>query len=198
MNFFRLRERSKGMRMQDSSERHPSLIVWFFHWVSALLVVYLLATSLASGLGLSQRISPGNWLDWHLSVGIAVLTITAIRLWTSHPWRDVTRSCAIKKFDFRATKSVLLLVVFLTSMVGLTIFQKSPLGRAGIVFGVLPMPTLIRLNHSVHSLVIDLHIALAYLIAVLMIVHIITGLKTKVVQGRSRFATMLRPWRRKR
>lgn len=196
MNFFQLRERSKGLRMQTSTPHRPSLIVWFLHWLSALLVIYLLATSLLSGLGLSQRISPGNWVDWHLSVGMALLTITAVRLWTSHPWRDVTRSCTIKKHDFRATKSFLLLVVLLTNIVGLTIFQKSPLGRAGIVFGVFPMPTLIRLNHSLHNLAIDLHIGLAYLVAVLMIVHIISALKTKVVQGRSRFATMLWPWRR--
>ena len=184
--------------MQYSTPRHYSLLIWFLHWVSALLVVYILATSLGSGLGLSQRISPGSWLDWHLSAGIAVLTINAIRLWTSHPWKDVTRSCAFKKFDFGATKSFLLLVVLFTSTVGLMIFQKSPLGRAGLVFGLLPMPTFIRLSHSVHNLAIDLHIALACLVAVLLLVHISRGFRKNAAQAHSRFATMLWPWPRKR
>ena len=182
--------------MQFPKSRHPSLSVWFLHWVSALLVLYLLATSLMSGLGLSQRISPGNWMDWHLSSGIALLVITIIRLWTSNLWRGLFHVFALRKSETGTTKSILLLTVFATVATGLTIFQKSPLGGVGLVFGAFPMPTLVRLNHSVHNLVIDLHIALACAIAVVVIVHIGDGWRKNAMSGRSRFTTMLWPWRK--
>jgi cytochrome b561 len=196
MNSFRHPDGQEDMPMQDPNARHPSLIVWSLHWVSALLVLYLLATSLMSGLGLSQRISPGNWMDWHLSSGIALLVITIIRLWTSDLWRGLFHVFAFRRSETGTTKSILLLTVFATVASGLTIFQKSPFGGVGLVFGAFPMPTLIRLNHSVHNLVIDLHIALAFAIAAVVIVHIRDGLRKGSVSGRSRFITMLWPWRK--
>ena len=194
MNSFRHPDGQEDMSMQDPNSRQPSLIVWSLHWVSALLVLYLLATSLTSGLGLSQRISLGNWMNWHLSSGIALLVITIIRLWTSNLWRGLFRVFAFRKSETGTTKSILLLTVFVTGVTGLTIFQKSPFGGVGLVFGAFPMLTLIRLNHSVHNLVIDLHIALASAIAAVVIVHIRDGLRKSAVSGRSHFATMLWPW----
>ena len=58
----------------------PSLIVWLVHWISAILVVFLLATSLVSGLGLTTRLFPSAWMDWHLSSGITLCVVTILRV----------------------------------------------------------------------------------------------------------------------
>ena len=184
------------MRVQAGKLHQPSLIIWLLHWVSAILVLYLLSTSLASGLGVSERVSPANWMDWHLSAGSALLVITMARLWTSKPLGGLTRMFASKKLETGTIKSILLLTVFATATTGMTIFQRSPFGRTGTIFGLLPMPTLIRLNHSVHGVVIDVHIALACVSAVLAIVHLVDGLRKSQISGRSRLATMLWPWRK--
>ncbi len=181
--------------MQMRKLRKSTLIIWLLHWVSALLILYLLATSLTSGLGLTPRVSPTNWMNWHLSAGIVVLVTTMIRLSTSNPWKDLVCFSAIKKFEFGTIKSVLLLLVFAASITGVTIFQKSPLGKTGIVFGVFPMPTFMRLNHSVHNVVIDIHIAMSCIIFVFAVIHIYDGFRKAPVNGRSRIATMLWPWR---
>lgn len=171
-------------------------MVWLLHWVSAILVLYLLSTSLTSGLGVSQRVSPANWMDWHLSAGIAVFVTSVIRLWTSNPWKNLVCVFKSKKPETGVIKSILLLTVFATATTGMAIFQRSPFGRTGTIFGFLPMPTLIRLNHSVHGVVIGVHIALAFVTAVLAIVHLVDGLRKSPISGRSSLATMLWPWRK--
>ena len=96
-------------------------MVWLLHWVSAILVLYLLLTSLTSGLGLSQRVSLSNWMNWHLSAGIAVPVTTVIGLWTSNPWKNLVFVFKLKEPRTGATNSILLLTVFAAAITGLTI-----------------------------------------------------------------------------
>ena len=156
---------------------HPSIMVWTLHWVSTLLVLFLLATSLASGLGFTKRPFPSEWMDWHLSAGVALLVITTVRIKTSRPWSGLTRAFAFGRPDAQAIRSILLLAVLVVVLSGLAIFQKPPFGRAGTLFGLVPMPTLIRLDHSIHNVIIDLHIALACVIAGLIVAHAFKGLR---------------------
>ena len=174
----------------------PSAVVWLLHWVSALLVVFLLATSLASGLGLTTRWFPARWMDWHLSAGVVLLAVTVIRFKTSRPFKGLANVFAFRKPDAHAIKSFLFLVVLVVVLSGLAIFQKPPFGRSGTLFGWFPMPTLIRLNHSIHYVIIDIHIVMSCIIAVFLIAHIIAGLQRSRAGGQSRFAFMLWPWRK--
>ena len=174
----------------------PPFMVWTLHWLSTLLLLFLLATSLTSGLGFTKRLYPAMWMDWHLSAGIALLVMTAVRMKISHPWKGMTRVFAFGKLDAQAIKSVLLFSVLFVLLSGVMIFQKPPFGRAGYLFGFFPMPTLIRLDHSVHFVIIDLHIALACLIVGLIVAHVFKGLRRATAGDRSRIATMLWPWRK--
>ena len=56
-----------------------SLYTRVLHWVSAFLMMIILATSLGSGLGLTSRF-PGNWMTLHLTVGVSLLVLTTMRL----------------------------------------------------------------------------------------------------------------------
>jgi cytochrome b561 len=176
------------------SSAHVSAIPWLLHWVSALLVLFLLATSLASGLGITARFFPAAWMDWHLSAGVALLAVSIIRLKTSGPFKGLAQLFAFNRPDAKTVKSALLLVVFTVALSGLAIFQKPPFGRSGILFGYVPMPTLIRLDHALHNVIIDIHIVLSCIIAVLLMAHVIAGMQRVPVSGRSRLATMLWPW----
>jgi cytochrome b561 len=173
----------------------PSIGVWLLHWVSALLVLFLLTTSLTSGLGITTRQFPASWLDWHLSAGVFLLLVTVVRMKTSHPWNELAR---VKKTNAQATKPVLLLVVLVVGISGLAIFQKPPFGRSGVIFGLFPMPPLLRLDHSIHNIIINFHIALSCIIAALIIVHVRAGLRRLPANGQSRLAIMLWPWRNRK
>ena len=173
----------------------PSIGVWLLHWISAVLVLFLLVTSLASGLGMTTRLFPAAWMDWHLSAGIALFAVTVPRIWSSWPWKDAGRKIAFNRSGAQAIKPILLFAVLLVVFSGVAIFQKPPFGRSGILFGSFPMPTLIRLNHVLHNVVIDFHIALSCIIVIILMAHIIAGLQRIRVGGQSRLATMLWPWR---
>lgn len=177
---------TKDMRDESNLQSRRSVMVWSLHWVSALLTVYLVATSLGSGLGISKRIFPTIWMDWHLSAGTALVIITVVRMYTSTSWKGL-RNSALKTIDGIATRFVLLLTVLATTMTGLVIYQKPPFGRIGFLFGLFPMPTLIRLRHSYHNLIIELHIVLAIGVTILLLSH--------VCRDRSRIVYMLWPWR---
>ncbi len=175
-----------------SSVLSPSIIVWVLHWTSALMVLFLLTTSLTSGLGITRRLFPGLWMDWHLSVGILLLVVTVVRLKFSLSRKLLS---PMRLSIAQRIKGILILMVLVVGISGLTIFQKPPFGRSGMLFGSFPMPTLIRLDHSVHYVIIDLHIILSCVIAGLLIWHIKAGLQRVPPNGQSRLATMLWPWR---
>ena len=176
-----------------SSVLSPSIIVWVLHWTSALLVLFLLTTSLTSGLGITRRLFPGSWMDWHLSVGILLLVVTVVRLKFSLSGKLLS---PMRMPIAQRIKGILVLMVLVAGISGLTIFQKPPFGRSGMLFGSFPMPTLIRLDHSVHYVIIDLHIALSCVIAGVLIWHIRAGSQRASSNGQSRLAIMLWPWRK--
>jgi cytochrome b561 len=171
----------------------PTIIVWVLHWTSALLVLFLLTTSLTSGLGITRRLFPGSWMDWHLSVGILLLVVTVVRLKFSLSGKLLP---PMRLPIAQRIKGILVLTVLVAGVSGLTIFQKPPFGRSGMLFGSFPMPTLIRLDHSVHYVIIDLHIVLSCAIAALLIWHIKEGFQRLPSDGQSRLTIMLWPWRK--
>lgn len=165
-----------------------SVIVWSLHWITAALALYLISTSVGSGLGIAQRVFPAVWMNWHLSAGMALLGITLVRLYTSHPWRGLLAILTFKALYQVAMRSVLLVVVFATTLTGSVIYQKPPFGPIGYIFGLVAMPTLISFQHSYHNVIIDFHISLAVAMSVLILSH--------VYFDRKRIVHMLWPWRR--
>lgn len=188
-------ENGTGDFTQQPRALSPSIAAWLLHWISALLVLFLLATSLASGLGITTRLFPAAWMDWHLSAGIVLIAVTVVRLW-SQPWKYAGRIFAFNRAGAQTIRSILLFAVFLVALSGLTIFQKPPFGRTGTLFGWFPMPTLMRLDHSIHNVIINLHIVLSCVITVLLVAHVIAGLQRVRAGGSSRLATMVWPWRK--
>ena len=189
--------KSQPTRSSRDRQFAPTIPVWLLHWLSALLVIYLLATSLASGLGFSKRPFPTIWMDWHFSVGVALLGITTLRLWTSSPRKFLTTASSRGSLNVSAIKAILLYLVFVGAASGLAIFQKAPLGRSSYLFGLYPMPTLVRLGHSLHNIIIDFHIVLACIIAGLMVKHVTVGLRRAPQASMSPFISMLWPRRNK-
>ena len=161
------------------------------HWASAFLMTIILATSLGSGLGLTNRF-PANWMNVHLTVGVSLLALTTLRLFRSH--------CSMIKSDDgkawprnrqRLAQAALLVLALTAIASGLIAYQSSPLGRPSYVFGILSMPTLVRLDHAIHGKVIAAHIAIAVALFILMLGHIRTALSRDRNTGRFRLGAMI-------
>ena len=168
-----------------------SLFTRVLHWVSAFLMMIILATSLGSGLGFTSRF-PANWMTLHLTVGVSLLVLTTMRL--SRSLRSMIKSGNGKAWPRNRQKLAqsTLLVLALTAIAsGLIIYQPSPLGRPSYVFGILSMPTLVRLDHAIHGKVIAAHIAIAVALFILMLGHVRTALSRDCNTGRFRLGAMI-------
>lgn len=185
------------MAVEDKSKRtvqRLSLGRWTAHWTSALLAFFLLATSLGSGLGIVRRPFPASWIDWHLTAGIALLTVTFIRVGTMRSFGSLRQAIRASVPGSLAINYWLLLLLLADGLTGLAIYQRPPFGRGAYLFRLLPMPTLLRLEHSLHNTVIIVHIALSSFLLLLIAVHIGKGLNPT---SRSALSRMLWPWRQR-
>ena len=171
----------------------PSLLGWLLHWVSAILTLFLLLTSLGSAYALLPRPFSSIWMGLHLSAGTFLLILTVIRIalgilrghfGTPRGW--ITRSIALRNF--------LLILVFVTAFIGLLLYQRPPLGKISYLFVIFPMPTVLRLDHGWHNFAIGVHIGLACLLLILIIVHAAAGVKHEGITGRARLSEMIWPW----
>lgn len=168
-----------------------SLFTRVLHWVSAFLMMIILATSLGSGLGLTSRF-PANWMTLHLTVGVSLLVLTTMRL--SRSLRSMIKSgngSAWPRNRQKLAQSALLVLALTVIASGLIIYQPSPLGRPSYVFGILSMPTVVRLDHAIHGKVIVAHITIAVVLFSLMLVHIGTALSRDRKTGRFRLGAMI-------
>lgn len=174
--------------------RRPSGFVWLLHWVSAILVLFLLL-SVASGLGLMPRL-PANWMNLHLSAGVTLLALSLVRLLTSRAsiYRVGTWKSSIAARG-RILQGVLLLLVLTTGVTGLLIYQAPALGRGNVLFGSVPMPTLVRLDHTLHGKIILAHIVLSLVLLVILVLHVLMALRRDSRTGQYRLLVMLWPWR---
>ena len=172
----------------------PSFRTWALHWISAVLAVFLLATSLTAAFSLSARPFGANWMDLHLSVSVGLLALTLFRIamTISHgvrsgfPWAN-WKGAPLIRYS-------LLFVVLLVLLTGLPIYQKPPLGGSSHLFGLVTMPTIVRLDHGLHNLFINAHIFLSSLMLVLLVSHVAAGSKRKKGLRRLQLLYMLWPW----
>ena len=133
-------------------------------------------------------------MDIHLSVGVGLLAITLFRI--GMIFSQGRKNGAVMS-GWKATallRYLLLFVVLLVMLTGLPIYQKPPLGGSSYLFGWVTMPTIVRLEHGLHNLVINVHILLSSLMLVLLVSHVVAGLKRKKGSRRSQLLHMLWPW----
>jgi cytochrome b561 len=133
-------------------------------------------------------------MDLHLSAGTALLVITLFRIATTLPFGK-SRGLLLSSWKGAAViKYWLLLVVLAATLTGPPIYQKPPLGGNSYLFSLVPMPTIVRLDHGPHNLVINIHIALSSLLVILIAAHVMAGLRRSREGAKLPLAMMLWPW----
>lgn len=174
-------------------------IVWGLHWVSAILIIFILATSLTSGLGLTRRFFGLDWLPVHLSSGLAILVLAITRV-----LRTVRSSRRSDSFDLnpgqcvRALERIIQYFLLASSIVvptmGLLIFQVPPLGKAILVFGLFPWPAFFKLDHQLHLWVILLHLVASVAMVAFVLVHLWFAVRPRPNHHTSPLRMMIWPW----
>lgn len=145
---------------------------WLIHWSTAVLVVFMLLSSLPflelSALWPSRH----GWLTVHMAVGWLIILLTAARLvnllflrWSRPPHLLVPGG-------IRGVVKVMLLVsLILVLAAGAVIYRPSPLGAKVYLFGLEQTGKLLNFSLGIHLRLISWHLYLSYLSAAALVVH---------------------------
>jgi cytochrome b561 len=146
------------------------------HWLLALAIVG------AFGVGLYMAdlpLSPTKLklFNWHKWAGVAILALSALRLlWrlTHRPPADVAMPAWQARLA-HATHGLLYLTFFAVPLTGWA--MSSAKGFPIVWFGVLPLPDFVPKDHDLGELLEDVHAALAWGLALLVLAHVAGALK---------------------
>jgi cytochrome b561 len=161
--------------MMSPADRYSSFAI-VLHWLLAIAIVG------AFGLGLymsdlpfsPSRIKLYNWHKW---AGVSILALSALRLL----WRLGHRppvDLPMPAWQARAAHAVHVLLYLAFFAVPLTGWAMSSAKGFPIVwFGVLPLPDFVPKDHDLGELLEEVHAALAWGLAVLVLAHVAGALK---------------------
>lgn len=163
------------------------------HWVSALLVIFL--------FGLGLYMTGLNYYDeWyhtgpalHISLGLILLFITLFRLlWrSSNPTPSDLSDKRLNNLLARLVKISLYALLFIVFITGYLITTAE--GKPAEIFGVIKIPSITELGADTVDLAGEIHEYLAWIIILLVALHVAGALMHHVVFRDQTLTRMLKP-----
>lgn len=150
------------------------------HWLLGLAIVASFCVGLyMTGLPFSpQRLKLYNWHKW---AGVVILALSALRLL----WRLTHRPPADAPMPLWQQRSahvahlLLYLLFFAVPLMGWA--YSSATGFPIVLFGLLPLPDFVPKDPALAELLKPWHAQLAYLLAAVVVVHVLGALKHHLV-----------------
>lgn len=165
--------------MNTATERYTTTAI-ALHWVLAAAIVISFSVGLyMTSLPLSpQRLKLYNWHKW---AGITIFTLSALRLlWRL--WHRPPADVPMPPWQRTAAHGTHLLMYFLFFAVPLVGWAySSAAGFPVVVYGVLPLPDFVSADKALAEAIKPWHGRLAYLLAVVVVLHIAAAVKHHVV-----------------
>lgn len=161
--------------MPCSSEKHYGIVSRWLHWLTAFLVLGMIAC------GFSLSLLPGSWKPWaiagHKSFGVLILFLACVRLgWRiMHPPPPFSQvySAAVR-FSASATHAVLYLLTFAMPLSGW--IMSSAFSKPVAFFALFELPPLVEKSRELALQYREWHETLAYALLVLAGLHIAAAL----------------------
>jgi cytochrome b561 len=145
------------------------------HWLTA----GLLAVQLPLGWlmpGIRRGMNPGVAMSLHISIGVAILFLVAVRLlWRlTHPVAPESPLPAWQRIGAELVHWLLYLAVLLTTITGW--FYASARGWSIALFGLAPLPRLVEEGSALGRTLGGLHATLTWIVLGLIGIHILAAL----------------------
>ena len=156
-------------------ERYDNIAI-AFHWLLALMLVGSFSVGLyMADLPFSiQRVKLFNWHKW---AGMTILALSILRLlWRlGHAPPPEAPGPRWQQLAAKATHWAMYLLCFAIPLVGWA--YSSAEGFQIVVYGVLPMPNLLKVDPALAEIIKPWHGRLAFALAALVLLHVGAGLK---------------------
>jgi cytochrome b561 len=171
---------------KSSSERYGRIAI-AIHWISALLIIGLMGAGFRAA-GLIDPVAKASVLRIHAPIGIAVLVLTLARLgWWLVADRKPNDPPAVPRLQALAAKAVHgLLYVAILGLAGSGIGLLALSGAGDVIFGNAPGPLPDFWNYAPRYG----HAAMAWLMGLLLLLHIGAALYHQLVRKDRLFARM--------
>lgn len=162
------------MRWKNSETRY-GVIAILFHWIMAVLLIGLLVLGwymVQLPIGLDKLKAYG----WHKEYGLLALWLVILRL----AWRitNITPHLTLPRWEVIAARSVhwlFYIIMFAMPITGWLLTSAAGLNAS--FFGLFVLPNLVAPSDTLLELFEEIHEALGYTLAAIIILHISAALK---------------------
>lgn len=158
-----------------TSSRYSGVAI-ALHWLLALMIAGAFGVGLYMA-DLAPSLAKLKLYNWHKWAGVTILALSVLRLvWriTHRPPADVPAP-RWQQVAAHGTHHLLYLLFFAVPLVGWA--YSSAKGFPIVWFGVLPLPDFVPKDEALAELIKPWHEALAWLMAVLVVMHVAAALK---------------------
>ncbi|MGV1817546.1 cytochrome b [Agrobacterium sp. CG160-95] len=170
---------TSGVRRWRNTPASFGLVAIVFHWTIALLFL----AQLALGYFMSRDIDPVlqfNLFQYHKSIGFLVLALAAPRfIWSifSRKPRALDGEGMASRLAARSAHAALLFLTLAVPLAGWAVASTSPLQIPSYVFDLLVVPGLpMAISDQAEAFWTKVHATLAYLAAVIVLLHVAAAL----------------------
>ncbi|MEW6707374.1 MAG: cytochrome b [Pseudomonadota bacterium] len=179
--------------MPDTALARYSTPAIAFHWLLALMIIasFAVGTYMVDLPVSPQRLKLYNWHKW---AGVTILALSALRLlWrlTHRPPADLDMP-AWQRQAAHATHWALYALFFAVPLVGWA--YSSAAGFPIVLYGMVPLPDFVSPDKALAEAIKPWHGRLAWLLALLVVLHVAAALKHHFVD-RDGLLLRMRPGR---
>lgn len=162
------------------------LVAIAFHWTIAILFLAQLALGYLMSRDSIDPVLQFDLFQYHKSIGFLVLALAVPRcIWSifSRKPRAVEGEGAVSRFAARAAHAALLFLTLAVPLAGWAVASTSPLQIPSYVFDLIVVPGLpMTISDQAEAFWSEVHATLAYLAAVIVLLHVIAALWHHVIR----------------
>jgi cytochrome b561 len=161
------------------------------HWLAAALIIGGFSMGLYM-VDLPMSPSRLKLYNYHKWIGVTILALSALRLLWRLTHKPPALPASAPAWQNKAAHAAHMLLYVLFFAVPLSGWAYSSASGFPIVYlGMLPLPDFVGKNREMADLIKPVHMALAYSLAALVVVHVAAALKHQFVNKDGLLARML-------
>jgi cytochrome b561 len=173
-----------------------SVVQRLLHWVMAVMIV----TMLFIGVGMVSTVAPRYWtlVSIHRPLGIAILVLVVVRIVVRLASGAPPLPADLpgwQAFAAKASHVVLYALMVVMPLIGWSMLSAG--GYPIVLYGSIHLPPIAPHSDSLHAVLWDAHVVLAYVFFLTILVHVSAALLHAWVRRDEVFASMA-PWSARR